>query len=227
MKSFKMLAIAVMVAAAAMAAIGVASASATPEDPFIGLCKANEEVLCKAENLIHVPAGGSLGTLAEAKNPVLVGALTEKCETSKSEFKTSEEDKEVLHGQVTKLTFEGNCTPCKKVTSLGLPYTATLASAGTDYVQTSSGGAELTECTFGVRCEFKGENVTLLGKNTAEGAEFKAEEELLKQTGGNTFFCGSTGKWTANYKVTAVYLYNSSGGLIAEDKGPLWLTLLH
>lgn len=226
MKSMKIFAL-IAVAALAAAAFATASAVASPEDPAVGLCKVNPgEKLCPEASRFLVPTGGSLGTLVEAKNPVLEGTLTEKCEKSNSEFKTSEQDKEVLNGQVTKLTFTGNCTPCTTVTALGLPYTATLAGNGTDYVQTSSGGASLTNCTFGLSCKFEGKNVTLLGVNTAEGAEFKAEKEELAQTGGSTFFCGSTGKWSANYKVTAVDLYNSKGELTTEHKGTAYLTLL-
>ncbi|HWA52617.1 MAG TPA: hypothetical protein VG816_00445 [Solirubrobacterales bacterium] len=203
-----------------------AVASATPEDPLIGLCKTNTPILCASGSLFHVPSGGSIGVLTEAKNPILKGTLTEKCNTSLSQFKTSEEDKTVLNGQITNLTFTGSCTPCSTVKTLGLPYTAKLSGSGEDYVLSSSGGAELSGCTFGVTCKFEGTGVTLLGVNTAEGAEFKAEEEELKQTGGNAFFCGSTGKWTANYKVIGVDLYNSSGTLLEEHKGPAWITLL-
>jgi hypothetical protein len=225
-KSIKMFALSAIAAVVAVAAVGVASAGATPEHPLIGLCKTNTPILCAAANQFHVPSGGSIGTLSEATNPILEGTLTEKCATSKTEFKTSEEDKTTLNGQVTKLTFTGSCTPCTTVTTLGLPYTAKLSGSGEDYVLTSSGGAELTGCTFGVTCKFEGTGVTLLGVNTASGAEFKAEKEELKQTGGSAFFCGSTGKWSANYKITGVDLYNSSGALIAEDKGAAWLTLL-
>jgi hypothetical protein len=227
-KSMKMFALIAIAALAAVAAVATAAAVASVEDPAVGLCKVkpNEKGLCPEASRFVVPVGGSLGTLVEATNPVLEGTLTEKCATSKSEFKTSEQDKKVLKGQVTKLTFTGSCTPCTTVTAVGLPYAATLEGNGTDYVQTSSGGASLTGCTFGLSCKFEGKNVTLLGANTAEGAEFKAEKEELEQTGGSAFFCGSTGKWSANYKVTAVDLYNSKGELTTEHKGPAYLDLL-
>jgi hypothetical protein len=221
-KMFGLATLALAMVALAAAAVAVA----TPEHPLIGLCKTNTPVLCEAANQFKVPVGGSLDVLTEALNPTLKGTLSEKCDKSLSTFNTKEEDKTVLNGTVSALTFTGNCSPCTTVKVLNLPYTAKLSGSGEDYVLSSSGAAELTGCTFGVTCKFEGTGVTLLGKNTAAGAEFKAEEEELKQTGGSAFFCGSTGKWTANYKVIGVDLLNSSGGLIAEHKGAAWLTLL-
>src|SRR5262245_40992670 len=115
--------------AMAMSAFALtAVASASVEDPFIGLCKKNpEKSLCASADQFHVPSGGSVGVLTEAKSPILKGTLTEKCNTSQSQFKTSEEDKEVLNGQITNLTFTGSCTPCTTVKTLGLPYTAKLS----------------------------------------------------------------------------------------------------
>jgi len=222
-----MFGVALLAMAVSMFAASVV-ASASPSDPFIGLCKVlpKGEELCPSVSQFHVPVGGSIDVLSEAKNPILKGTLTEKCNTSLSTFNTKEEDKEVLNGQVTALSFTGSCTPCTTVKTLGLPYTAKLSGSGSDYVLTSSGGAELTGCTFGVTCKFEGTGVTLLGVNSAEGAEFKAEEEELKQTGGNAFFCGSTGKWTANYKIIGVDLLDSAGKLIEEHKGPAWIVLL-
>jgi hypothetical protein len=216
----------VMVAAVAVMAFAATAAMATEQDPFIGLCKKNEPLLCLSGNQFHVPTGGSIDVLTEAKNPILQGTLTEKCEKSLSTFTTSEEHKKVLNGQVSNLTFTGSCSPCSTVKVLNLPYTANLAGSGEDYVLTSSGAAELTGCTFGVTCKFEGTGVTLLGSDTAEGAEFKAEAEELKQTGGNAFFCGSVGKWTANYKVIGIDLLNAEKKLIEEHKGPAWIYLL-
>jgi hypothetical protein len=227
-KTIKMFGLVAAAVVAAMAFIGSSTAAAA-EHGGIGLCKANEPLLCAEGNLVKVPSGGSIDVLTTAEAPVLKGTLTEKCNTSTSTFNTSEEMKNPVVGQVTELTFTGSCTPCSTVKTLGLPYEGKLSMAeegeAGDWVLTSSGGAELSGCTFGVTCKFEGTGVTLLGKNTASGLEFKAEEEELKQTGGSTLFWGSTGKWTANYKAAVADLLNAKKEIIAKDS-PVWLTLL-
>jgi hypothetical protein len=186
MKSIKTFGLAVAAAGAVIALIGAGSAMAAHDK--IAVCTTNTPILCSVANRLKVPAGGSIDTLLLAVGVVIKGTLTEKCDQSLTTFKTEEEEKEVLNGQITFLTFTGNCSPCATVKVLNAPYTAKLAISG---------------CTFGVTCKFEGTAVTLLGVNAAEGAEFKAEEEELKQTGGSAFFCGSTGKWTANYKIVS------------------------
>lgn len=226
-KTMRMFGLVVVAAIAAMAFIGSSTAAAEIHEG-IGLCKANEPILCKAGNLITVPSGGSIDVSMTAEAPILKGTLTEKCNTSATTFNTTEEDKNPVLGHVTALSFSGACTPCSTVKTLGLPYEAKLSMTEPgetgDYVLTSSGGAELSGCTFGVTCKFEGTGVTLLGKNTTSGIEFKAEEEELKQTGGSALFCGSVGKWTANYKGAVVELLTAKKETIKDS--PVWLTLL-
>jgi hypothetical protein len=203
---------------------------------LIGFCKANEPVLCAPGNLINPPAGGYVLFLALAKEAVLSNNAAfktepEKCH-SKVATKVTEVDKTIIPGSTTEASFTECKGPCKKAESKGLPWSGSLTMEtplGSVWsLKTTEGKALLSECAFGVSCEY-GANaehpVLLKGTNTATGASLTAENVELALLSGGTFTCGSTGTWNALYEATEAHLFNSEGKLV-ESHEPWWFTLL-
>jgi hypothetical protein len=212
-----MLGVAMVTAVAAMAFVGAGTASAVDH---LGYCAASE-TLCAAQNLYVTPAGGrilalALSTNAELKNNAFF-KTAEKCAMSTSETETLDEKANPLKGSVVGLSFTECTGPCKKVESKGLPWEGQIEMTeemGDWVLKTSKGGALLSECTFGTKCEYGvpvSNPVDLLGSNTSEeGAQFKAEEEELEyKSGSGSGICGSTGTWTATYTATQLHLRNA------------------
>jgi hypothetical protein len=88
---------------------------------------------------------------------------------------------------------------------------------GTWHLFTKEGGALLSGCPGGVKCEYGAPagGVTLKGSNEAGGANVKAAGVTLAyKSGSGEGLCGSTGTWTAEYKAGALELVNSSGGTV-------------
>ena len=233
MRLIKALGISAIAGMAMMAIVGAGTASAAPHE-LNGFCLKNEPLLCTTP--IDPPAGGLLlvlahSDLAELKNSGFFSS-PEKCK-SDTGISVKETDKKLIPGTITELTFTECSGPCKKAESKGLPWSGSLTMAtplGTDWtLTTKEGGALLSECTFGTKCEYGTDPVTgttLTGSNTAAGAVVKATNVTLKyKSGSGEFVCGSTGTWNAEYKATNIHLRNSSGvdvGLHA----PWWFTLL-
>jgi hypothetical protein len=194
MRLIKMLGIAAMLALTAMAFVGATSASASIKE--LTMCKAHEN-LCKKANILREIHG-------TATNPVLLGNLNEKCTSSLVVLKeTGLATTTTITGQVTTLTFTG-CSPCTTVTT-SPPY----AASATKTAFTSAGSAVLGGCPFGINCKFGTKGTALeYGKN-AEGlvTEAIAKEEVLTLEEGSAFFCGSSGKWDAVYKLTTPFLF--------------------
>jgi hypothetical protein len=234
MRLIKTLGAAAIAAMAMMAIVGAGTASAAPHE-LIGFCKQNEGLLCSAANIINPPTGGSLlilahSELAELKNSGFF-STPEKCK-SDTGVSVKETDKKVIPGEVKELTFTECAGPCKKAESKGLPWKGELKMSsvtGTWDLFTKEGGALLTECTFGTKCEYGTDPVngtTLNGSNTASGAVIKATNVTLKyKSGSGEFVCGSTGTWNAEYKATSIHLKNSSGADVGLHE-PWWFTLL-
>jgi len=222
------------VAAMALATAGAGTASAVPHDQ-IGFCLANEPVLCKAANLIDPSAGGLLlilahSDLAELKNSGFF-STAEKCK-SDTGISVKEVDQLIVLGEVKELTFTECSGPCKKAESKGLPWKGELkmtSTTGTWDLFTKEGGALLSECTFGTKCEYGTDPVngaTLKGSDQAGGAVVKATNVTLKyKSGSGEFVCGATGTWNAEYKATSIHLKNSTGGDIGLHE-PWFFTLL-
>ena len=225
-----MLGLAVTAASVVMAFAGATSAMAAGEHPNIGFCKKNEPILCKTENLIDPPAGGSLRALLKAANPELKGTLEEKCPESTSTLSATETMKNPIKGQVTALTFgpSGSCSPCSSVTAQGLPYAAELSMStelGTEWEVTTKGSAKLENCLgLGINCKFGGA-VKFTIKNTETGVLGLAEGKELALEEGSAFLCGSKGSLKADYTSNEIHLVNSGGTIIATHK-PFFLTLL-
>lgn len=226
-----MFGLAAVAASVVMAFVGATSAMAVEEHPNTGFCLKNEPVLCKAENLLAPPAGGTIRSLLVALKPELKGALNENCPESTSTLSTSEVMKKVIKGSVTALTFgpSGKCSPCPSVTAQGLPYAAELSMSvelGSEWSIATKGSAKLENCLgLGLTCKFGGP-VNFTVKNVeGEGVLGLAEGKELKLEEGSKALCGETGSLKADYIGKKCDLFNSAGVLVGEHN-PCYLTLL-
>jgi hypothetical protein len=203
MKYLKILGLTVVAATALMAVMGVSSAAANSET---ALCKVNQTV-CPAAS--QYPAGTHFeAKLVPNTEAILKGNVEVKCKKSTVTGFTRTQTSKPLHGEITHLAFE-ECSGCKKVTSLNLPYTATLTHLGPGTssltVEPRAGGggnpsATLQECPFGLHCTASTPSITLDVTNTASGTpRIKAVNEVLNMSGG--FGCGTTATWNAEYEI--------------------------
>lgn len=214
MRLIKMLGLSAVAALAAMAFIGASSASAIPIDICLWNLPGEPKALTKAE---CDKVGGTIHSgkekvkfMSHAVNPTLTGTVEEICEKSDATgyVVAGAESGEAESVVVESLTFEGNCKPCKKVVSNGLPYKGKFVmNAGGGYEAVSSGEATLSEgCPFGVECKFGSKNVTLeLVENAKMDSHELVANDTLERTGGS-FLCGSGGTWSAKYVTTLLPL---------------------
>ena len=231
MRLIKTLSLAAFAALAAMAFVGVSSASAQEHEVVI--CNKNEP-LCANGQL--KPAGASLTLLGklekldpppgEEVHAVLLGNVNELC--AESHAKGTITSSIPLHGEITELTFK-NCTPCSEVTVLNLPYLVSvlhLIGAGKHlwlaHVTPTIKGpirVHFKGCPFGVTCEFGSSNILLDLENTAEGLPLILTlKPILERTGGSAFFCGNTGEWDANYLTEVLSSGVKQKGYLSLDK---------
>jgi hypothetical protein len=202
-----MLSLVAMAAAMATALIGATSASAAPIDICLftkGEAKTLDAAGCNAVGgTIHTEEKGKpkVTFKAKAANPVLAGALSEKCNESNSTSVTKADGTPGL--EVTALSFTGACSPCSSVDTFA-PYNGSVIMEGENYFLKSSGSAKLLGCPFGVTCKFGSTNITLKYVPGPKHLfnEFRAEKETLNLEEGSALICGSTGTWTANYVVS-------------------------
>jgi hypothetical protein len=222
------------VAGMAMMALAAGTASAGVHES-IGFCLQNEGLLCNPTNLVDPPAGGSLLVLAHSERGELknsgVFSTVENCK-SDAGVSVKETMNNPILGEVKELTFSECSGWCKKAESKGLPWKGELkmsSAEGTWNLFTREGGALLSECTFGTKCEYGSDplsGTTLTGSNTASGAVLNATNVTLKyKSGSGEFVCGPTGTWNAEYRATSIHLKDG----IDHDLGlhaPWWFTLL-
>jgi hypothetical protein len=201
-KLVKMLSIAAVAAVAAMALIGTATASATT------LCKANESKCATANTW---PIGTKVvSTLEAGTEAKLEGIITTKCKNSEVVGETTKAGSPLI-GKVTKVSFT-NCTGCKTVKELHMPYEAKIAATtgGNGTLTTTTGGSGspgsvLSECGGPGPCTAESASISLDvtgGLGGSEGADAKvvAEKEPLSLSG---FLCLGSGAWSANYRITS------------------------
>jgi hypothetical protein len=232
----KMLGLAAVAATAAMAFIGASTASAGIHEA-IGFCLKNEPLLCASANLVTQPVGGGVIFLAESKKAELKNnglfSTPEVCHSTVGVL-TNELMNNPIVGNVTSLIFDECTGPCKKAKSSAsesTPFKGTLSMAtvgGSEWtLKAEEGSALLSECTFGVECEYgvPATGATLVGTNSAEGGVVKANGVALTLKKGSEFTCGSSGTWTAEYKATDTDLENSKKEITKKD-GKWWFTLL-
>jgi hypothetical protein len=210
MRLIKMLGLAAFCALAATAFIGAASASAAAHDK-LGLCKAEELLLCKTANLIAVGSGTLLG---KATNPTLSGTLTETCEVGHIEGTITSPLDPVgkLIGSISSVTFTG-CKPCTTVTVENLPYESELTmttTLGSDWVLNTRKPAgvikaTLSKCVLGAgTCIFKANEINALVEMAAGVATVNTNKAPLEFAGGTLGegFCGKVGAWEAKYALS-------------------------
>jgi len=189
-------------AVVAMTFLDPGSAGAAAHEQ-VGLCKAQELVLCAAGNLLPIGSGQILG---KATNPVVEGNLAEKCASSMAKVKITGvlDEKAKLKGQIDSLTFT-SCSPCSKFTVDNLPLAGELSmgtALGDDWRFIWKGTMSMTECTFGLTCKFGSEKFTSLIEMAETGAVLNTNKAELGFQGGSEFFCGKLIKWNAKYALT-------------------------
>lgn len=206
MRLTKMFGLAALAAVAAMSFVGVSSALAL-EHEGIGLCKAEELILCAAGNLITPKAGDTLIGTQEGVGK-FTGSLigTEECTSgSATATPSTTVDKKTYTVSNMAFTFSG-CTPCTKVTVATIP-TATVSMGtvlGKDWTLKGSGAATFSGCPFGATCEFGGSEVSTLIEMGEGKSWVNTAGTGLKFVGGSggEFLCGKEGKWFAKFNLS-------------------------
>jgi hypothetical protein len=191
-----MFSLAAVVAVAAMAFIGVSSASAT-------LCKVKQSP-CEAANQYPVPSTIVFETVGE--KATLAGSIPVKC-TSKATLVDEKEEGGKLFGSVTALTWTA-CEGCKEaLTQSPLPTfddEATGEGNGLAFILNTL--VKLVGCTiFNVTCEASAASADLkltggtIGTTGTAVANANEDPVVLKGAG-----CGEKGTWTAKYHIVSV-----------------------
>jgi hypothetical protein len=211
-----MLGLAALCALAAMAFVGAATASAAAHDK-VGLCKAEELLLCKAANLLAVGSGTLIGKVT---NPMFSGTLNQTCESGLIEGKVTSALDPVakLIGSITVVTFTG-CKPCTTYTVENLPYESeltmtTLLDIGNWALNIRKPGGvikiTLSKCVLGAgSCIFKANEIKSIVEMTAGVATVNTNNAPLEFAGGTLGegFCGNVitfnAKYTLTFKLTA------------------------
>jgi hypothetical protein len=187
-----MLSLAAVAAIAAMAFIGVGTASATT------LCSVNTNPCPEGSRYTSVPVEAALEAGTEA---VLTGPVPVKCTTSTVKGKSEGTSGNPLTGHITGLTFGPTCSGCTEVEPL-LPvggYTVHVSAGATQGNGTMTVlGAEvhLRKCPLGTSCLATAKEV-VLDVTGGNPAKVVAKEEPI------TLSCSlSSGSWTATYVVS-------------------------
>ncbi|HEX7245668.1 MAG TPA: hypothetical protein VF245_08905 [Solirubrobacterales bacterium] len=181
--------------------IGLASIAAVAAMAFIGASSASATTLC-LKNLLPCLTGAEErktevnGVSTDSK--FTGGLFTQTCKNNKMHAEVTNTAGEGAANVAATLTFNTECSPCKKVTasveSASLQWTPETMNG----VVTGTGHAVFSECSFGAECQFGGTGVKL----TVEGNETNAKvlaNVKLKLEKGSAFVCGSEGVWTATF----------------------------
>jgi hypothetical protein len=220
-KLTKILGLAAVAAMAAMAFAG--SASAARLHPLVRLCLKAELLLCTAANSVELK--GTLKGL-QVGTGTLEGTLNQKCtggEITGSTGAMAESGEESwLAGEIKTLTFTG-CEPCTKITSTGgfatkLRHPKEGAEEAKLWFLQGGGNAIFEKCPFGINCKFGSTSLKPEPYIEMETGLINTDKAELKLEEGSAFFCGSTGKWNAKYKVDL----DLGNGIVHEG---IWPTL--
>jgi hypothetical protein len=202
MRLTKMLGLAMVAAIAAMALIGVSSASATTEST--SLCK-KKELVCPVAS--QYPSGTIIKAgLVPGTEAVLTGTLEVKCKVATVEMETlAGLGTPTLLGDIFGVTFS-SCSGCSKTEALvskAAPWLAHLKNLGglKGSLTVLKPVVHLLECTvFKLKCTATAEEVVLDVDTSVEPGIVNAINEPLKLSGG---LCGTTGTWNAKYEITS------------------------
>jgi hypothetical protein len=201
-----------LAAIAALAAMAFVVPAALAEEETIVVC-GKAELDCKKNPLvteikegkpvaqIHGTAEGEFEK--EKLNPVLLSSIgTVECEKSLANITVFNELAKLLLGQVTELSFTGNChlggTTCTVTTVKLGEMSFTHNEKALEALAISTGGTEVTvKCGFFINCTYIANEKTELTA-TSESGEVKlaAKEALLEKSKG---ICPATSSWDATY----------------------------
>jgi hypothetical protein len=233
--------IAVALATAMLASLAVAAPAEAAKDESIGFCSANQ-ALCEPAKVVDPPANGFLVILGLSENVEFANnaffSTPVKCKMSELSLKLKGTMNNPIPVEVSSadgppnegLAFKECTGPCKKVEAVSLPFTKAklqmTSTTGTWDLSIEEGKVLLTECTFGIWCEygFTATSGSVKGSNAAPGAVLKAAVEL-KYKGGNEVACGAVLTWSAEYAATSIHLRDQIGGDLGLHT-PWWFTLL-
>ncbi len=231
MRLAKMLGLATIAAVAAVAFIGIGSATAVH---LVVVCLEDPAGLCPKGKLkeagLGLPILGKLEALPTEKvHTVLLGALNVLCENSTIGGRITKSSP--LHGIITELTIS-SCTPCSRVAALNLPYLVKFHHDLTGEhlwlmlveqdSETKPILVEVENCLTGNICNYKAEKVHLDVKNTAGGLPLVLSlENVFTYESGPKLFCGTEGKWDANYLVEILHGDIKETGWLALDEKEL------
>jgi hypothetical protein len=213
LRSFKMLGLAMVAAIAAMAVIGVGTASAT-------LCKTNAESTCSEENTWGAPTTIVVHSAQAVLKSNFIGET--KCLSAATLVHEKTEGTKLI-GTLTSLKWEG-CEGCKKAVTTSLNGTGKTddeATGGGNGKVTFLGKivVELTECPLGVKCVATAENASMsLDGGTINGTALGLATNVKVALAGTG--CGTEATWNANGTTGKPYTVKSVNG---ETSGSIFV----
>lgn len=198
MKHVKVLGLCLVVALAAMAVMGVGTASATK------LCSVNTAP-CPAESTYGKGTSIKAQLVAGTKSTMASGFTTVTCTESTMSGKTTSAGGGAgvaVTGEISSVTWKsctsglGSCT----ASALNTPWSAEVTgSGGSGTMSVTKAGGKFT--CGGVTCEYEASkaSVSVTGGNPAR---IKAASVSFSKIGGS-IFCSSTASWTSEYEATS------------------------
>ncbi len=197
MKHAKLFGLCLLGVVAAMAVMGVGTASATK------LCSENKTP-CPAGSTVKTGSAIKAQLVAGTKSVFTTSLLVVECSESTIEGKTTNEGGSgaavPVKGEITSVVWKsckaggGSCTAA----ALGLPWTSEVTgSEGNGTMTVLKSGGKFT-CT--VTCEYEAASLATSATG-GNPAVIKANKASLKKKGGS-FLCPSTATWTSEYEVT-------------------------
>jgi hypothetical protein len=195
MKHLKMLGLTLLAALAAMALMGVGTASATR------LCPENKSP-CAAPYKKGTSIKAQL--VKGTKSVVSSGFVTVECTESTMSGKTTSDGGAGVPvlGEITSVTWK-NCQTTSgsscTASALGTPWPVQVNGSGGSGTMTVSGAAGKFSCA--VTCEYEAKTASVAA-NGGNPARIKASSVGFSRIGGS-FLCSSSATWSAEYEVTS------------------------
>ena len=198
MKHLKMLGLCLAVALAAMALVGVGTASATR------LCAVNSSP-CPAASTYGKGTAIKAQLVPGTTSVVSSGFVTVVCTESTMSGKTTSAgggSGTPVTGSISSVTWKGckttsggSCT----ASALNTPWSASVSGSGGNGTMSISGAAGKFTCSVTCEYEAKSASVSVSGGNPAR---IKASNVGFSRIGGS-FLCSSSASWSAEYEVTS------------------------
>jgi len=196
MKHMKIFGLCLLGAVAAMALLGVGTASATK------LCTENKSP-CPAGSTIKTGSAIKAQLVAGTKSVFTTSILTVECSESTIEGKTTSEGGGAgvaVKGEITAVVWSKCQTPgggACTASPLGLPWLSEVTGTGGNGTMTVNKAAGKFSC--GVTCEYEASSVAT-SVTGGSPAVIKASKASFNKKGG--IFCPATATWSSEYEIT-------------------------